>query len=43
MLLTAALALFLLGGALARGRDRRIVIIQADEARLGERLRRKRA
>ncbi len=29
----------LLGGALARGRDRRVMIIQADEARLGERLR----
>ena len=29
----------LLGGALARGRNRRVVIIQADEARLGERLR----
>ena len=29
----------LLGGALARGRDRRVVIIQTDEARLGERLR----
>jgi len=29
----------LLGGALARGRDRRVVIIQADEARLGDRLR----